>query len=234
MSEPSKLSLPEMLAKVQAFGVQGDFSPTCVLCDDSGWESWKDDQGRPWARRCLCRRSTPIQVTNVPPEFAGALLDVFRRTSENAEVVDKARAWLPRGRDLFIWGPVGTGKTRLACALVQELHRPARFEVVDSLLRALVHDDGGELWHELVAMPVLILDDVGVTDSDWSRRALTNLYTERLNASRRTVFTSNHSLKSLVEAWDDARFGSRVAGAADVLFLTGPDMRRSRGRRAGE
>lgn len=206
-----------------------DVPVQCATCRDTKWVASIDANGHERLRRCACvKLSIPVLV-NAPHEFADATLATFVRTPENEATVRQVEAWASGSRDLFLWGLVGTGKTRLACSVVRDLCRPARFELVETLLRALIReDDEGERWRHVVAVPVLILDDVGTTESDWSRRTLTTIYSERLAQQRRTVFTSNLSVGELVKRWDDERLGSRVAGAADVVNVVGADYRRRR------
>src|SRR5262245_46932931 len=73
----------------------GTWEPACVLCNDSGWETYKDAQNRLWARKCVCRGSTPCRLENAPQEFAGALLEAFQRTAANVSVVQQVEQWLP-------------------------------------------------------------------------------------------------------------------------------------------
>lgn len=201
----------------------------CVVCEDSGWERFLDDQKRLWARRCSCRASLPVNMHGCPEAFRAIRLAAVEKHAGNAAALKEVEHWIPRGRDLYLHGAAGVGKTMLACALVTEIARPARFELVDTLLRELVKaDEDGELWNALRDAPVLVLDDVGVADTDWARRTLTTLYSERLDRKKRTIFTSNKSVRELVELWQDERLGSRIAGAADIVKLEGPDHRRRR------
>jgi len=207
-----------------------DASFRCVVCEDTGWERYRDNAGRLWARVCPCRASLPVQMVNCPEEFRSIGLDAIERHNGNTEQLAQLQRWIPRGRDLYLHGGTGRGKTMTACALVNELRKPARFEVVDTLLRELVQqDEEGERWNTLRNVPVLVLDDIGVADTDWGRRTLTTVYAERLARNRRTIFTSNKTVGELVKLWDDQRLGSRIVGAADIVQLEGPDYRRRRG-----
>ena len=207
----------------------GEVAFTCTNCEDTGWERYEDEQRRLWARRCECKVSAPIPMQNCPDAFRAIRIDDLQKTPQNADAIEHVRQWVSRGNDLFLHGRPGRGKTMLACAAVNEMHKPAQFELVDTLLGEIVRaDEDGEHRSVLVNIPVLVLDDVGVADTDWARRFLTTIYSERLARSKRTIFTSNKTIKELVGAWQDERLASRIVGAADIVVLEGPDFRRKR------
>src|SRR5690606_1349441 len=68
--------------------------------------------------RCECwRESQQRWADGVPYEFQSASLQNTRETAKNAKALAVAKAWLDGSKDAYFYGPVGTGKTRLACVL---------------------------------------------------------------------------------------------------------------------
>jgi DNA replication protein DnaC len=103
---------------------------------------------------------------------------------------------------LFLYGTVGTGKTRIAAAIGNyriDLGEPAVFMVVPELLDYLraaysPNSDIGydELFESLKNTPLLILDELGVESATpWAREKLYQLINHRYNSRLPTVITMN-------------------------------------------
>ncbi len=103
---------------------------------------------------------------------------------------------------LFLYGTVGTGKTRLAAAIGNyrvEHGQPAVFMVVPELLdhlRAAYSPNSeigyDELFESLKNTPLLILDELGMdTATPWAREKLYQLINHRYNLRLPTVITMN-------------------------------------------
>lgn len=133
---------------------------------------------------------------------------------------------------LFLHGTVGCGKTTLACAILNTLHKRrvrVRFWRVPELLLKLQpgqEEDTGKLLDQVRDVPVLVLDDVGANaGTDFSRRMLQTIFDARQDKGNRTIWTSNLDLDELGQFLADDRLPSRIAGAAKIVELTGPDYR---------
>jgi DNA replication protein DnaC len=198
----------------------------------------------------------------VPAIFREARWETYELTAWNARAVETARRWCDQGaregqrgepgpaRDLYIYGPTGVGKSRLAATLANE-YRARRGEAVAWLsvpalaVRMRLEDDQrGATWDKLdwaSLAGLLVLDDLGVADLPaGARLAIETVYQARLDAGRRTIVTSNVPLgtapgyiASLADRWDrDLRLVSRLAGACTVIELAGDDQRLARRRRS--
>jgi len=140
--------------------------------------------------------------------YAVARLDdeVVARIERHApEVVKRCRAYAAgngwqRGQGLTISGPMGHGKTYLACATAAEMALQHRLRI--RFINCLDFTDEMEgfgrnkkLLRQLQTCPLLVLDDVGIQLADWqtpeTQKALTRLIEHRYRAWLPTVVTTN-------------------------------------------
>ena len=210
----------------------------CERCERTpGWEPVVVD-GVSRLRRCVCWTAAHAASPSVPREFRDARWATWRRTAANQVALEAARQFLAAGdggRDLFLCGPVGTGKTRLACTALNESwrsgERSTAFERVPMLLHRLqpfAAIEGGETFDRLAAARLLVLDDLGAereAATDYTRRTLLMLYEARHDAGRRTVWTSNKTPGEVGAFMGDDRLASRIAGRCRVVELAGRDWR---------
>jgi DNA replication protein DnaC len=117
---------------------------------------------------------------------------------------------------LFLYGTVGTGKTRIAAAIGNyriDRGEPAVFMVIPELLDYLraaysPNSDIGydELFESLKNTPLLILDELGMeTATPWAREKLYQLINHRYNCLLPTVITMNMEAEPV-----DVRLWSRI------------------------
>lgn len=205
----------------------------CGDCRGTGWVE-RDVDGTRRAVRCRCT-AAGVTADGVPREFVEATLANYREEDGNRAALARARVFLEGQRDLFLFGDVGAGKTRLACSLANEWaqrRQTAFFVRVPWMLHQLTPGrDSAALEERLASTSLLVLDDIGAERdqaTDYTRRTILMLYEQRHDRWLRTVFTSNKSVQALAEMQDDRRLASRIIGRADVVELTTPDQRRVR------
>lgn len=151
-----------------------------------------------------------------------------------------------RWRGAWMFGPVGTGKTRCATSALRAwlaepgatgalVHEPA----LHSELRSTF--DGRGSWGDAMGrcqrVGLLVLDDLGKAPmSDWWSSALSELIDERWLTSRPTIVTSNLSRAAWVEAAcrkvapdGPASVASRMTDGCRLMEFCGPDRRAGRG-----
>jgi DNA replication protein DnaC len=212
--------------------------PACATCGDTYWK-----HVGPGVVRCPdCWERKRGFAPGVPTDETTTTLATwdtgsYTVTSDNRDALQQAKFFLQDVHpNLYIHGGVGTGKTALACAILNELHRvgkTVRFVRVTELLKQLVQADTGDHdYDRMVSVPVLCLDDIGAQKgNDYARQALLSIYDARTGSGRRTIWTSNLDLEELIAFMgDDARLTSRIAGTAKVVQLDGIDYRLKKAR----
>ncbi len=217
-----------------------DPPPRCKICGDTGYVG---------GRFCDCvRRRASAETSNSPiPAFTFADCDMSLFDGYDRDVIktayDKMRIFcekFPRTKNtnLLLIGRVGTGKTCLASAIANELEARG-FSV--AFMTAFGFNDACREYHTsfessrsetlnaLLDADLLVIDDLG-TESILRNVTLEYLYTvvsERMNARRHTLITTNLSPAALAERYGE-RTASRLFDARVCLTvaLTGKDLRK--------
>jgi len=145
------------------------------------------------------------------------------------------------GRGLYFCGDVGTGKTHLAVAVMNDLisrkRVPALFVTVPELLdnlRGAYMTPGRDLdeWMEAVKnADLLILDDLGAEKpTPWVQERVFVIVNHRYRETLPTIFTSNIGPKDLAKQLGE-RTASRIISMCDWISLEGDDYREAEARR---
>ncbi|MFF2650561.1 ATP-binding protein [Streptomyces sp. NPDC058045] len=161
------------------------------------------------------------------------------------------QAWADRAAEdirsagfLVLNGTIGTGKTHHAYGALRRIAEagPRRFELIATTapdmygrLRPGGSDRGTEYeLDRLCRVPLLLLDDLGTEKlSEWTEEATYRLINERYNECLPMIITTNYLVRA-AEGTDlvtrlGERLASRIAQAADIVTLNGPDRRRHLG-----
>ena len=161
---------------------------------------------------------------------------------EAARAVEKVEEYLAHweenrenGRGLYFCGGIGTGKTHLAVAVMNELIQrkrvPSLFVTVPELLdnlRGAYNDPGRDLDEWMAAVKnadFLVLDDLGSErPTEWVQERIFVIVNHRYRGALPTVFTSNIGPKDLAAQLGE-RTASRIIAMCDWISLEGDDYR---------
>lgn len=165
------------------------------------------------------RSSAGKRPDGIPKRYEGATLEQYiadfpPQQEALAECQVFVETWKSHG-GLLMLGSVGTGKTMLACAMLNEISHYGdyilRYYTLLQAMRLIKSSwgDGAELnesqaLNKLVRPDVLVLDEVGIQFGTETERLLTTeIINERYNKMRPTVLISNLTLKEFTAALGD-------------------------------
>lgn len=145
--------------------------------------------------------------------------------------------FIPRG--FYLWGGTGSGKTLLACVILNELifrygvkarYAKVNKDFLDAILQTYnkeseTHGQEMHITRELMEVDVLVIDDFGIQkDSDFNNRKLYDLIDTRYENEKLTLLTSNHPLIEWKNR-GEGRLYSRLCEMTKEIQLKCPDYR---------
>jgi DNA replication protein DnaC len=188
----------------------------CSLCDGTGWILVEED-GVEMARRCECAeerlRERLLERAEIPARYRHCTLDDFELWNPEDPTLKRALTQVQEFVDLYphvdkgllLMGLVGTGKTHLAVAALQQILRdkrpPVRGRFVDFtslVLEIQMTFEGSgskrEILQPLMECELLVVDELGAGKiSAWVMDLLYYLVNTRYLENRITIFTTNFS-----------------------------------------
>jgi DNA replication protein DnaC len=201
------------------------------------------------ARPCECRaikakrKQSRRLGTGIPKRFRGVgferqpIADMDPAlTREVGQFVRDINPNLDRGRGLWLFGDVGTGKTSLAMLVSKAALEAGRSVAIYSMPRLLsdikeTYEDRSEqsymeLFERVVGVDLLHIDDLGAEKrTDWVLEQLYSIINERWQEQRSIIVTTN--LVDVDELRDQIgpRTVSRLHEMCDLIPIMGRDRR---------
>ena len=169
---------------------------------------------------------------HIPKAYRECRFDTFHG---NDKIVQGLMKLADTGCDIVLRGETGCGKTHLAVAIMQHAGHGYFTTAPELLLRirstfneGTMRESEDEVIRDLCFHELLVLDDLGAEKT--TEFAITTLYIiidRRIRDAKRTIITTNLSLKEIEEKLD-ARIASRLSGMQNVK-INMPDYRKKRG-----
>lgn len=174
--------------------------------------------------------STFANIEKVIPTERRAMMNECREYAENFAEYKK------KGVGMILKGPVGTGKTSLAVAILQEViqtHGGGLFIPMASLLDNLLTMSKGErdeymrFENRVRSTPLLVLDDLGAEyENNWVRTKVDAIITERCNRLLPIIITTNLKAEEIMSTYQE-RVYDRLKGCSLIVNFTGASMRKA-------
>jgi DNA replication protein DnaC len=221
--------------------------PICEVgvCDGSGWIEVDDLTARPCQCRALKakRKQSRRLGTGIPKRFRGVGFDRQpiadmdpALTREIRQFVRDVDGNLDKGRGLWLFGDVGTGKTSLAMLVSKAALEAGRSVAIYSMPRLLsdikeTYEDNSErsymqLFERLVGVDLLHIDDLGAEKrTDWVLEQLYSIINERWQEQRSIVVTTNLVDVDELRTQIGPRTVSRLHEMCDLIPIMGRDRR---------
>ena len=152
----------------------------------------------------------------------------FIVTDTNRKAFEAVKEWNPEKENLYLVGPVGSGKSHLQAIAVRRF-QPRHFSVkrVSNICRnirgATTAIDEQEIIDKYAFMPILGLDDLGMEKmTEFVIGILYEIIDVRyMNRPGGLIITSNLTISELSQKLGDDRIPSRLAQMCEVISLRG-------------
>lgn len=175
----------------------------------------------------LCRIGRRFEESDI-----STLKDQLATLANN--YVDNWQQMKRRGKGLYFWGNVGSGKTYTAVAIAKaimerEIAETMYFSFTDlmSRVRSSYHDDDNteDLLERVRTCELLVIDDLGLEKAtEWVAEQLYLIVNSRYEAMLPMIITSNQSPEDLA-AMHNAQISSRILEMCQTVKFSGADRR---------
>jgi DNA replication protein DnaC len=215
------------------------------VCDGSGWIEIDESTAKPCGCRAIkAKRAASRRLgTGIPKRFRGVGFERKPIADMDPTLTRQIRGFvrdidgnLDRGRGLWMFGDVGTGKTSLAMLVSKAALEAGRSVAIYSMPRLLAdiketYEDRSEhsymqLFDRLVGVDLLHIDDLGAEKrTEWVLEQVYSIINERWQEQRSIVVTTN-----LIDVDDlrdqiGPRTVSRLHEMCELIPIMGRDRR---------
>lgn len=182
-------------------------------------------------------QNVELETMNIAAENANAF-EVIKEYASN--VVEN----LNQGLGLIIKGPVGTGKTTAAIAIMKEAVKYKKspyfismISLLDKLMSFRDQEERYEFEQRIQNCPLLVLDDLGGEyigknkEESWMLKRIMSIIAERHQRSKSIIITTNLPIKELAERYDQ-RAIDRIRSTNQIITLLGESLRKEEWRKS--
>ena len=200
----------------------------CLKCHDFG-----RIDGAPCECTIKKRIATLFKSAEIPRRFKDKTLENFAQARQ-PRAFEVARDYVffwtnarEIGKGLFLVGPVGTGKSHLAFAILRELIRQQQISGMAATVPDLMDDlrpkddnQGSSRMETLKTIDFLVLDDLGAQrNTAWVTEKLFVIINARYSNMLPTVITSNTRLEELEKTPGWERIVDRIIEACEMVIM---------------
>lgn len=242
-------------------------APVCPGCGGYGWVTAPrsvrpGEPGYGRARPCPVCSSADMEqrsldrkmkIAGVSPQWTSWTFDTYRsQPKADLKAADYVEAWAREGEgSLFLYGPVGRGKTGLAIPAFRQriadgkapthlyLRSIDLFRRLWASNRRNSEESDSDITMAVCECALLLLDDLGVElegekVSDYVKRKLYEIIGDRHDRGRSTIFTTNLKLIDLEKGLGDRTYWRILEMCEPNLFLmSGTNLRDRRAHPGG-